>query len=172
MVKQYEGKVRVVYKNMIVHDFVAKGHLGGCAASKQGKFNEYRHAWWEKAWGAYAQSRGDKSKLGDEAIDAIATDLKLDMAKFKADIASPECNQRIQQDVAELQKWHVNSTPSFFINGQHFSWDGDPHSFKTAIDEKIAAVESSGVKCADYYDKVVMEKGEKKFRSMKEPKPN
>jgi predicted DsbA family dithiol-disulfide isomerase len=157
---------------LIVHDFVAKGHLGGCAASKQNKFNEYRHAWWETAWTAYASSRGDKNKLGDESIDKIASDLHLDMTKFKADINAADCNQRIQTDMAELQKWHVNSTPSFFVNGVHFGWDGDPHSFKAAIDEKLKVVEASGVKCAEYYEKEVMEKGEKKFRSMKEPKPN
>ena len=170
--KKYDGKLRVVYKNMVVHDHAMKGHIAGCAASKQGKFNEFRHAWWEKAWTAYAQARGDKSKLGDETIDDIAKDIHLDMAKFKADEASPECQARIQTDMQELAKWHVNSTPSFFINGQHFGWNGDPDAFKQIIDEKLSAAQSSGVPCDKFYEKKVMEEGEKKFRSMRDPKPS
>ena len=163
--KDYQGKVRVVYKNMVVHpQIVMKGHLGGCAASKQGKFVEYRHEWWEKAFAPYAAAR-DPSKLGEDTIMAIAKDLKLDEAKFKADMNSPECQAQVNGDMQELSKWHVNATPSFFINGKPFQWTGSPDSFKTAIDEELKKVESSGVPCADYYQKVVMDKGEKEFKS-------
>jgi protein-disulfide isomerase len=144
---------------MVVHDHAMKGHVASCAASKQGKFNEFRHEWWEKAWPAYAESKGDQSKLGDEMIDAIAGDLHLDMSKFHGDEASPECQARVRGDMQELTKFAVNSTPSFFINGQKFGWDGNPDSFKAAIDEKLAMVEKSGVSCSDYYDKEVIGKG-------------
>jgi predicted DsbA family dithiol-disulfide isomerase len=157
---------------MVVHpQIVMKGHLAGCAASKQGKFNEFRHEWWDKAYGPYAAAR-DPSKLGDESIMAIAKQLKLDEARFKADIDGQECKDRVNNDMQELGKWHVNATPSFFINGQHFGWNGEPGSFKAAIDEKIKAVESSGVPCGEYYEKEVIGKGEKQFRSKKDPKPS
>ena len=157
---------------MVVHpQIVMKGHLAGCAASKQGKFVEFRHAWWDKAYAPYAAAR-DASKLGDDNIMAIAKDLKLDTAKFKADMDGEECKARVQGDMTELEKWHVNSTPSFFINGQHFGWNGDAASFKSAVDDKLKTVESSGVPCGDFYDKKVMGEGEKKFRSKKEPKPS
>ena len=43
--KEYDGKVRVVYKNMVVHpQVVTKAHLAGCAAGKQGKFVEFKNA--------------------------------------------------------------------------------------------------------------------------------
>jgi protein-disulfide isomerase len=163
--------VRVVYKNMVVHpQVVMKGHQAGCAASKQGKFVEFRHEWWDKAYAPYAAAR-DPSKLGEENIMAIAKDLKLDTTKFKTDMDSDECKNRVNGDMQELAKWHVNSTPSFFINGQPFRWNGDPSAFKTAIDEKLKSVQASGVSCAEYYDKEVIGKGEKQFRSKKEPKP-
>ena len=165
--KDGDGKVRVVYKNMVVHpQIVMKGHLGGCAAAKQGKFVEYRHEWWDKAFAPYAAAR-DPSKLGEDTIMAIAHDLKLDEAKFKADLNGQECQAHVQQDMAELSKWHVNGTPSFFMNGKPFQWNGQPDAFKSAIDDEVKKVESSGVPCADYYQKEVMDKGEKQFKSKK-----
>jgi len=164
-VKDYDGKVRVVYKNMVVHpQIVMKGHLGGCAAAKQGKFIEYRHEWWDKAFAPYAAAR-DPSKLGEETIFAIAKDLKLDEAKFKADMESPDCQAHVQQDMTELSKWRVNATPSFFIDGKVFRWSGQPDAFKGAVDDELKRVESTGVPCADFYQKEVMDKGEKAFKS-------
>jgi protein-disulfide isomerase len=170
-VKDGGGKVRVVYKNMVVHpQVVTKAHQAGCAASKQGKFLAFKHDWWDKAYAPYAAAH-DQSKLGEDNILAIAKDLNLDTAKFKADMESPECVQRVQMDMAELSKWHTNSTPSFFMNGSPFRWTGDPSSFKAAIDAEVKKVEASGTSCGDYYEKVVMAKGEKQFRSKKDPKP-
>ncbi len=39
------------------------------------------------------------------------------------------------------------------------------------IDEELKKVDQAGVPAAEYYDKVILAKGEKKFRSKKEPKP-
>jgi protein-disulfide isomerase len=171
-VKEYGGKVRVVYKNLVVHpQVVQKAHQAGCAASKQGKFLEFKHDWWEKAYKPYQEAR-DPSKLGDESIEKIASDLHLDMAKFKSDMDGEDCKARIADDMKELAKFHVNATPSFFINGQHIGGALPKESFKQTIDEKLKAVEASGVSCGEYYDKEVMGKGEKQFRSKKDPKPS
>lgn len=172
LVKDFSGKVRVVYKNMVVHpQVVMKAHQAGCAASKQGKFLQFKDTWWEKAYRPYAAAR-DASKLGEENIVAIAKDLKLDMAKFKADMDGAECKARVDGDMNELAKWHVNSTPSFFINGRPFRWGGDPNGFKQEVDQQLKNIQTSGVPCADYYDKEVIAKGEKQFRSKKDPKPH
>ena len=170
--KEYNGKVRVVYKNMVVHpQVVQKAHLAGCAASKQGKFLEFKHDWWEKAYGPYSQTH-DPSKMGDENITKIASDLHLDMGKFKSDMEGDECKARVQGDMQELAKFHVNATPGFFINGQHIPGAIPKEQFKSMIDEKMKTVEASGVACPDYYEKEIMGKGEKKFRSKKDPKPS
>ena len=68
-------------------------------------------------------------------------------------------------------KFHVNSTPTFFINGQHVGGALPKENFKQIIDEKLKVAEASGVTGAEYYDKEVMGKGEKQFRSKKDPKP-
>ena len=162
--KDYDGKVRVVYKNMIVHpQVVTKAHLAGCAAGKQGKFVEFKNAWWEKAFA--------NRKFDDEVINSIAKDIGLDMTKFKADWEGEDCKKLLADDANELQKFRVNSTPTFFINGQHVGGALPKENFKQIIDEKLKVAQASGVSGAEYYDKEIMGKGEKQFRSKKDPKP-
>ena len=172
LVKTYKGKVRIVYKNMVVHPQVAtEAHLASCAAAKQGKYVAFKSAFWTKGFDAYAAAR-DQSKLGDDNIYAIAKDIGIDVEKLKTDMKSPECKQHVDADMQELAKFHVNSTPTLYVNGTVVGGALPEESFKELIDKKLKEVESSGVGGADYYDKEVMAKGEKKFRSKKDPKPS
>jgi protein-disulfide isomerase len=172
LVKDYDGKVRVVYANLLIHPPARPAHLASCAAAKQGKYMAFKDAFWDKGFGPYAASGGkDSASLGEDNIVKIAQGVGLDTAKLKTDMASPECAQRLEKDMAEMQKWHVNSTPSFFINGKPINGALPKDAFKKLIDEQLAMVEKSGVSGGDYYDKVVIAKGEKQFRSKVDPRP-
>ena len=151
--KEYNGKVRVVFKNMVVHPQVEIAHLAGCAAGKQGKFQQFKNTWWEKAF--------KTRKMDAENIDAIAKEIGLNMDKFKADKDSQECKDFVHADAAELQKFHVNSTPTFFINGTHVGGALPKENFKQMIDEKLKAADGK----TDYYDSVIMATGSKEFKS-------
>jgi predicted DsbA family dithiol-disulfide isomerase len=87
-------------------------------------------------------------------------------------MSAPECEARIQSDMKEMTKFHVNATPTFFINGKHVGGALPKEEFKKIIDEQLKVAESSGVSGAEYYDKVVLATGEKQFRSKLDPKPN
>jgi protein-disulfide isomerase len=157
---------------MIVHpQVVTDAHKAGCAAAKQQKFVPFKDAVWEKAFIPY-QAGHDPSKLGLDNLLVIAKDLGLDTARLKADMESPECQAQIAKDMEELAKFHVNATPTFFINGQHVGGALPKEGFKKIIDERLRIAEASGVAGADYYEKEVMGKGEKQFRSKLDPKPN
>ena len=165
LVKEYDGKVRVVYKDMVVHPQVATpAHLAACGAAKQGKYLAYKNAVWEKGFLPYAAAR-DPSKLGEENLLAIAKDVGLDVAKLKADMSGGECNQKIQADMAELAKFKVNSTPTFFVNGIHVGGALPKEEFKKIIDERLKVAAASGVSGAEYYAKEVIGKGVPQFRS-------
>jgi hypothetical protein len=170
LVKEYAGKVRVVFMNMVVHpDTVQLAHQYSCAAAKQGKFLEYVNAFWEKGFGAYAASQGrDKAALGEDNILKFAAEMKLDVQKLKADATSADCKQRIDEDMAELKKFRVNGTPAFFINGFHVGGGIPKESFKQIIDEKLGIAEKSGIKAGEYYEKEIMAKGLKQFRSKRD----
>jgi protein-disulfide isomerase len=167
LVKEYDGKVRVVYKNFVVHpDTVMEAHLAGCAANEQGKFKEFSDAFWDKGFGAYSQTR-DPSTMSGENLMKIAAGAGLDRKRLQADLNSDKCKAQIQGDMAELNKFGVGGTPSFFVNGK-FTMFSNPQAFKQMIDAELAAVGSSGVPADQYYAKVVMEQGLKKFRSKKD----
>ena len=158
--------------NMVVHpDAVAVAHQYGCAAAKQQKFAAWKHAFWEKAFGAYAASGGkDRAALGEDNILKFSPELGLDVAKLKADANGSECKQRIAQDQQELAKFRVNGTPAFFINGQFVGGGIPKPAFKKIIDEKLKIAEASGVGGAEYYDKEIMGKGSRTFRSKQNSK--
>jgi predicted DsbA family dithiol-disulfide isomerase len=163
----------VVFKNMVIHPPVADAHRAGCAAAKQGKFIEFKNAFWDKGFGPYAASGGkDTASLGPDNILKIAQSVGLDTAKLKADIDGTECKAQIEADMSELAKWHVSGTPFFFINGKTINGALPKDAFKQVIDERLKIAEASGVPGASYYEKEIMGKGEKQFRSKADPKPH
>jgi len=160
-----------VFKNLVVHpQIVSRAHLAGCAAAKQGKFAEFYNGWWEKAYKPYQESR-DQSKMSEESMMSWVASVGLDAAKLKADMDGPECKALIDNDANELRKFRVGSTPSFFINGHYVAGAMDAGSFKQLIDRELQIAEASGAG-AEFYDKVIMAKGEKQFRAAGAPKPN
>jgi protein-disulfide isomerase len=42
----------------------------------------------------------------------------LDLKKAEADMQSPAIAQRIQQDLADIQRLQISQTPEFFVNGK------------------------------------------------------
>jgi protein-disulfide isomerase len=158
-VTEYAGKVRVVFKHMVVHpQQVAAAHLAACAAARQGKFLPFYKAFWEKAFEAYVAQR-DPSLLGEDNVYKIAAAAGLDVGRLKADM--PACQQVIAADEAELRKFRVTGTPSFFINGEFIGGGIPKEAFKQYIDLKLAIAERSGVPGAEYYEREIRGKGEK-----------
>ncbi len=173
LIKDNAGKVRVVYKNFVVHpDAAMPAHLASCAAAKQKKYVEFKNAFWTKGFAPYAESGGrDKAPLGHENILKIAGELGLDTKRLDTDMKSTACQALIASDMAELEKFQVGSTPTLFVNGTHVAGALPKRAFQLLIDEKLAIASKSGVSGADYYEKEIFGKGEKKFRSKKDPKP-
>jgi protein-disulfide isomerase len=165
LVKEYGGKVRVVYKDLVVHpDTATTAHVAACAAAKQGKYKVYKNLIWEKGFLPYAQKR-EPAMLGEENLLALAKEAGLDTAKLQADMKGDECTKNIGADMAELQKFQVNGTPGFFINGKFIGGAMDKAGFKAVIDERLKVAEASGVPAAEYYAKEILGKGEKAFVS-------
>jgi protein-disulfide isomerase len=165
LVAEYAGKVRVVFKHMIVHpQQVAVAHLAACAAAKQGKFPQFYHAFWQEAFAPYMEQH-DASLLGEQAVMRIAASVGLDVDRVKADM--PACQSVVLADETELRKFRVDGTPSFFINGEFIGGGIPKEAFKQHIDQKLAIAARSGVPAADYYEKEIRGKGEK---SVERPK--
>jgi protein-disulfide isomerase len=104
------------------------------AADKQGKFWEMHDMLYEnqQSWG----SANDPSSF----FETYAQGLGLDVAKFKADMASQAVSDLINTDIEQGQKIGANATPTFVLDGKKLNQN--PRSldeFNQLIDAQIAA---------------------------------
>ncbi|HEX4420825.1 MAG TPA: thioredoxin domain-containing protein [Kofleriaceae bacterium] len=165
--KKYGGDLRLVYRNMIVHPQVATAAaIASCAAAKQGKFEALDDALWEQGFkarqfdtpkgaaGCWTTSEGCPIVLG------FARDANLDLVRFKAEMRG--CEAEIQADMAELMRFAVGATPSFFINGRFMSGAMPLEDFAALIDEERAKANErikAGTPRASYYKTWILGKG-------------
>ena len=162
-----KGKLRIIYKHMIVHPNATPVHHAACAAAKQGMFAPFYKAWWETGWEAY-KVQHDPDAFSDERLLEIGKLAGLDTKRMAIDMKGTECEKRVQADMVELQKFRVNSTPTFFINGHMSSGARDKDTIAQQLDAAAEEQKKSGVAAAKYYSNVVM-KGEKQFKSRSAP---
>jgi predicted DsbA family dithiol-disulfide isomerase len=146
------------------------GALAFCAAAKQGKAAQFDDALWEKGFKA-RKFDADQCWTGGtcENINAIAQELQLDANKFKEDMKG--CQESVQNDMRDLQKFGVGATPSFFINGRFISGAVPIDNFVTVIDEELKKANEriqQGTPASQYYQQWVMDKGLKTLEAPKQ----
>jgi len=109
-------KVTFVYRHFPLSQIHDKANVAAYAAesaSKQGKFWEMVDLLFknQKAW----STSNDPKK---EYFLNYAKELTLDIDRFKKDLESIEVKNRVNEDLREADQMGVNSTPTFFLNGQ------------------------------------------------------
>jgi protein-disulfide isomerase len=156
--KKYGADLRVAYKSFVVHPKIATvAANAACAAGRQGRFHEMAELLWVRAF--------DARQFDQANIDAIAKDAGLDMKRYQADIAGP-CPVDVKADYAEMTKFGVNATPSFFINGRYLAGALPIENFSAVIDEELGKANAAiqgGVKPEKLYDTEVVGKGLKEL---------
>ena len=96
-------------------------------ANEQGKFWEFH----DKVFAA-------QQALTDEDFTKYATELSLDVDKFKECYTSGKFKADVQKDVADGSKVGVTGTPAFFVNGRFLSGAQPFEAFKSIIDDELA----------------------------------
>lgn len=165
LLAEYPKDVRVVAKYFLIHGEPAMpSGQAACASHKQGKYAEFEAALWKRSWPNPGQP-AVKEALTAEGVIALAGELGMDTAKFKADMDGG-CKEWLGRSMRTLQQFGAGGTPSFYVNGR-FTQAGNPAGFKRIIDEEIKKADEAikgGIKQADYYEKVVVGKGEKEAK--------
>ena len=125
VLKEYPKDVKVAFKNLPLpfHEKAKPAAKAALAAGKQGKF-----------WEMHDLLFKNQGALGDDLFVKFAGDLGLDVAKFKADMASPEVAKAIDDDAEMARSLGVNGTPGFFVNGVLVSGAQPLPAFKAIID--------------------------------------
>jgi protein-disulfide isomerase len=129
VLKQYDGKVRVVHKDLpleAIHPQAQLAAEGARCAGEQGKFWEYHDALYAKA-----------PKLAANNLKAYAKDMGLDAAKFDQCLTSGKYKAAVQKDLSEGAQLGLTGTPTFFINGREISGALPVEAFAAIIDEEL-----------------------------------
>ena len=166
VIKKHPKDVRVVSKYILIHGNTAvPAGLAACAASKQGKYSEMKALLWGKLFDATGRTQQDQ--FSADNMEKLATDVGLDLTKYKADFQSDQCIAWIKNSGQEMAAVGTHGTPSFYINGRHLGGALPLEEFEKVIAEEEAKADKTiagGVKPADYYKVAVVDKGEKRVK--------
>jgi protein-disulfide isomerase len=128
LLKAYPNDLRFVYKQFPltqIHQNALPAAKAAAAAQKQGKF-----------WEMHDELFEIYNQLTPENIRKKAEEIGLDLAKFDADVSSPDVMKLIQQDMTIAQQVGVSGTPTMFINGKRVM-NRTPEGMKAMIDEEL-----------------------------------
>jgi protein-disulfide isomerase len=101
------------------------------AAALQGKFYEFVDQIFA------SQAEWSASDTAREYFVKLATTIGLDAERFETDIDSQQVTQKISEDVASANEVGLNSTPTFFINGEKISDFSSFEEFKKIVIDSV-----------------------------------
>lgn len=109
LLNQYPDKLRFVYRHFPLsqHQFAKTAAYAAEAAGKQGKF-----------WQMSDLIFQNQSSLSAALFPKLAQDLNLDLEQFNKDMEDAQIKGKVEKDLSDGQKLKVNSTPTFYLNGQ------------------------------------------------------
>jgi protein-disulfide isomerase len=145
-VAKYNKQISFQFRNFPLtqlHPNAFAGARAAEAAGMQGKYWEMHDLLYQQNVSYYGS--GQKLSTWISATDPLATftayakQLGLNEAQFKQDYASEKVNSAINADVAAGNKLGVDSTPTFFLDGQKIQPQPTTTSFAQLIDDAIAA---------------------------------
>jgi protein-disulfide isomerase len=128
VLKAYPTQARLVYKHFPLtanHPQALPAALAATAAQRQGKF-----------WEMHAILFANQRALSTEQIEGYARQLGLDMARFRADMASDEVKAQVEADRRLARRAGVRGTPTLFVNGRLVQ-DRTVNGFRKLIDPML-----------------------------------
>jgi protein-disulfide isomerase len=125
VLEAHPGQVRVAYKTYTL-PFHARGEpaaRAAFAAGAQGKFWEMEHQLFER-----------QEHLEDADLERYARVLKLDVARWKADMDSDAVKNRVASDRKLGEELKLKGTPTIYVNGRELQIEQDE-----SLDDRVAA---------------------------------
>ena len=132
----YPEQLKVVFKHFPISTIHKNAVVAGIAAEAAGRQNKFFR------FGDILYEKQDEWKNLSDPQDKFLTyakEIGLDIEKFKKDQKDPAIPKLIEDDRNEGIKNGVNSTPSFFIDGERFENPQDIKGFQKAIDAKLGS---------------------------------
>jgi glutaredoxin len=109
--REFSGKVKMVFKH-----YPLSGHVRAMPAARAAEAARIQGKFWEM----HDMLFEHQSALEDADLERYASQLGLDLARFRIDLASPDVQRRIEADRAQGASVGVEATPTLFLNGRKF----------------------------------------------------
>jgi len=131
---EFSRDVRIVYRNFPlsqVHSNADVAAGAAEAAGNQGKF-------WEMHDMLFAnQSQWAGSNDAENIFAGYASQLGLDVERFREDINSDEVKNRVSEDYQEGVSAGIDSTPTFYVNGKRIQSPSGSEEFREILNKAI-----------------------------------
>jgi len=129
VMKEYEGKVRIVYRDFPLpfHPNAQKAAEAAHCAGDQGKY-----------WDMHEKLFANQKALAASDLKGHAKGLGLDQAKFDKCLDGGDKAKLVEGNKEAGAKVGVTGTPAFFINGLMLSGAQPFSEFKSIIDRELA----------------------------------
>lgn len=124
IVNENDGLVRLVHEL-----YPLSSHLRAEPAARAAIAAARQNRYWEMEARLFASGAG----LEDRDFETYATELGLDLARFRADMRSAATTEWLKRDHDRAEKLGLDGTPFIFINGRQF----DMRVFR--VDDDLAA---------------------------------
>ena len=128
LMQDYEGKVRLVFRDFPlrnIHPQAQKAAEAAQCANDQDKFWPYHDKLFEQ------------TALQIDDLKKYAKELDLDMEAFSDCLESNKYAAEVEKDLQDGRQVGVNSTPSFYINGQPLSGAAAYENFQELVDAAL-----------------------------------
>lgn len=118
IVEEYSNKEPGTF-NFVFRHFPLPQHKNGVIGSRAAESAGLQGKYWQMHNKLYEdQERWGESDNPMETFNEYAKELGLDINKFQQDINSDQFNTKISRDQNDGRALGVNSTPTYFINGE------------------------------------------------------
>ncbi|GEM_PF-793482 len=130
IMKEYEGKIRLVWKDYPIDDPEAASYQAAVAArcgAEQNKFWPYHNLLFEK--------NGNFSK---RIFLEIARELNLNLKQFEKCLESDEAKGSVDDNIVEANALGINGVPFIFINKQKVSGEAGLDELRKVIEAELS----------------------------------
>ena len=134
LMKDYDGKVTLYFRNFPLTNIHPNATIGAEAAEAAGDQGKY----WEMHDMLYDNQK-DWSVATDPTSKLIgyAQQLKLDTTKFQNALTNKEFQSVIDQDTADGTALGIQGTPTFYFNGVQFTGDSSYASLSQEVNSLL-----------------------------------
>jgi protein-disulfide isomerase len=135
VMKEYDGKVKLVYKNFPLgfHKWAEPAGIAGACAYQQDPAS---------FWTFYDYMFNNQQQITPENVKEKSQEAlkgtKVDMAKWNDCYDNKKTLEKVKADMAEGSSVGVTGTPAFIINGRKISGAQPFQNFKAVIDDELA----------------------------------